>query len=72
MAKLTHERHNIMMAGSASTNPMLFLDVVGLIMAWKVAGYIGVDYFLLRVLGTPWHGKPASTASPPLETPSTR
>ena len=43
-----------MMAGSASTNPMLFLIAVGLILAWKVAGYIGVDYFLLPALGTPW------------------
>jgi len=45
---------NFMMAGSASTNPMLFVIAVGLIMAWKVAGYIGADYFLLRWIGTPW------------------
>jgi thiosulfate dehydrogenase [quinone] large subunit len=63
---------NYMMAGSASTNPMLFLVAVGLIMAWKVAGYIGADYFLLRVLGTPWHGKPASPANPQVPTPITR
>jgi thiosulfate dehydrogenase [quinone] large subunit len=52
---------NYMMAGSASTNPMFFLIEVGLIMAWKVAGYIGADYFLLRYFGTPWRGKPAAT-----------
>jgi thiosulfate dehydrogenase [quinone] large subunit len=45
---------NFMMAGSASTNPMLFAIAVSLILAWKVAGYIGVDYYLLRFLGTPW------------------
>ena len=45
---------NFMMAGSASTNPMLFIIAVGLIMAWKVAGHIGADYFLLRWIGTPW------------------
>ena len=45
---------NYMMAGSASTNPMLFVIAVGLILAWKVAGYIGADFFLLRFLGTPW------------------
>ena len=45
---------NYMMAGSASTNPMLFVVAVGLILAWKVAGYIGADYFLLQFLGTPW------------------
>ena len=53
---------NFMLAGSASTNPLLFVIAVGLIMAWKVAGYFGADYFLLRFLGTPWHGKPAEAA----------
>lgn len=50
---------NFMMAGSASTNPMLFVIAVGLILAWKTAGYLGADYFLLSWLGTPWQGKPA-------------
>ena len=45
---------NFMMAGSASTNPMLFVAAVGLILAWKVSGYIGADFYLLRWLGTPW------------------
>jgi thiosulfate dehydrogenase (quinone) large subunit len=45
---------NFMMAGSASINPMLFIVAIGLILAWKVAGYIGADYFLLRNIGTPW------------------
>jgi thiosulfate dehydrogenase (quinone) large subunit len=52
---------NFMMAGSASTNPMLFTVAVLLILAWKVAGYIGADYFLLSALGTPWGRKAAST-----------
>ena len=45
---------NFIMAGSASTNGLLFLCEVGLILAWKVSGYIGADYFLLRWIGTPW------------------
>ncbi len=45
---------NYMMAGSASTNPLLFIAALGLIMAWKIAGYIGLDYFLLPWIGTPW------------------
>lgn len=45
---------NFMMAGSASTNPLLFVVAVGLILAWKISGYYGADYFLLRWLGTPW------------------
>src|SRR5512135_485808 len=45
-----------MMAGSASVNPMFFVVSVGLILAWKVAGYVGADFYLLRWLGTPWRG----------------
>ena len=48
---------NFMMAGSASTNPLLFLVAVVLILAWKVAGYYGADYFLLNWIGTPWARK---------------
>jgi thiosulfate dehydrogenase [quinone] large subunit len=39
-------------AGSASANPMLFVIAVALIMAWKVSGYYGADYYLLQWLGT--------------------
>jgi thiosulfate dehydrogenase [quinone] large subunit len=42
------------MAGSASTNGLLLVGAIVLILAWKVAGYYGADYFLLRYLGTPW------------------
>lgn len=45
---------NYMLAGSASTNPVLFLLAILLILAWKVAGYWGLDRFVLRWLGTPW------------------
>ena len=54
---------NFMMAGSASTNPMLFIIALGLIVAWKVSGYIGLDYFLLRWTGTPWRDKGLSEKS---------
>jgi thiosulfate dehydrogenase [quinone] large subunit len=47
---------NFMLAGSASSNPVLFAIAVGLILAWKVGGYIGADYFLLRWIGVPWSG----------------
>jgi len=48
---------NYMMAGSASTNPLLFVAAVAIILGWKVSGYIGADYALLRWIGTPWAGK---------------
>jgi thiosulfate dehydrogenase [quinone] large subunit len=55
-----------MLAGSASTNPLLFVIAVGLIMAWKVSGYFGADSFLLRWIGTPWRGRrDAEVQTPP-------
>jgi thiosulfate dehydrogenase [quinone] large subunit len=45
---------SFIMAGSASTNGFLLLLAILLILAWKVAGYYGADYFLLRWIGTPW------------------
>ena len=45
---------NFMMAGTASTNPMLLAVAILLILGWKVAGYYGLDRYLLPVLGTPW------------------
>lgn len=45
---------SFLLAGSASTNPVLFTLAIGLILAWRVAGYYGVDRYLLPRLGTPW------------------
>lgn len=45
---------NFMLAGSSSTNPVMLLLGFLLVLAWKTAGYIGLDRFLLPLLGTPW------------------
>jgi thiosulfate dehydrogenase (quinone) large subunit len=45
---------NFMLAGSTSANPVLLLLGFLLVLAWKTAGYIGLDRFLLPLLGTPW------------------
>src|SRR5688572_31800162 len=45
---------NFIMAGTASTNAMLFTLAVLLMLAWKVAGWYGLDRFLLPLIGTPW------------------
>ncbi len=45
---------NFMMAGSASINPVLFALSILLILAWKNAGWFGLDRWLLPALGTPW------------------
>ena len=54
---------NFVMAGAASTNGLLLVLAVLLIMAWKVAGYLGADYFLLRWIGVPWKSDEAQAAS---------
>lgn len=45
---------NFMLAGTASTNPLLFVLAIAIMLAWKVAGYWGIDRWLLPALGTPW------------------
>jgi thiosulfate dehydrogenase [quinone] large subunit len=49
---------NFIMAGSASTNGVLFTIAVILIAAWMVAGWYGLDRYLLPLLGTPWQHHP--------------
>ena len=55
---------NFVMAGTASSNGLLLVLAVLLILAWKVAGYVGADYYLLRWIGVPWK----SVEQPPTQT----
>jgi thiosulfate dehydrogenase (quinone) large subunit len=57
---------SFLLAGSASTNPVLFALGIGLILAWRVAGYYGVDRYLLPRLGVPWHARVSSGHAPAL------
>ncbi len=45
---------NFMMAGTASINPLMFAITIFLILAWKNAGWWGLDRWLLPAMGTPW------------------
>jgi thiosulfate dehydrogenase [quinone] large subunit len=45
---------NFLLAGAASVNPLVFVIALGLIAAWKTAGHIGLDAFVLPKLGAPW------------------
>ncbi len=59
---------NYLLAGAVSTNPILgFLGIL-LILAWRVAGYYGVDRYLLPLLGTPWTGSLTTPENPPVTT----
>ncbi|MBI2886503.1 MAG: DoxX family membrane protein [Chloroflexi bacterium] len=65
---------HFVMAGTASVNALLGLVGVLLVMAWKTAGWIGLDRWVLPAVGTPWQpgglffppaaaGEPGSAAS---------
>lgn len=62
---------SFMLAGSASTNPIMFTLAVGLMLAWKVAGYYGVDRWLLPALGVPWHARLEVSPPPAREATTT-
>jgi len=61
---------NYLLSGTVSSNPLLFIFATWLVLAWKVAGYYGVDYVLLPALGVPGHpGKLFSQSSQPTPSP---
>ncbi|MEX0910353.1 MAG: DoxX family protein [Candidatus Paceibacterota bacterium] len=45
---------NFMLAGTLSSNPILFTLGILLVLAWRVAGFWGLDRYILPRLGTPW------------------
>lgn len=45
---------NYLLSGSVSTNPILLLIAVLLVLAWRTAGWLGLDRWVLTALGTPW------------------
>jgi thiosulfate dehydrogenase (quinone) large subunit len=45
---------NYLLAGAVSTNPILFAIATWLVLAWKIAGWWGLDRWVLPALGTPW------------------
>ncbi|MDP2648492.1 MAG: TQO small subunit DoxD [bacterium] len=38
---------NFMLAGSVSVNPIWFAIAIGLVLSWRVAGYMGLDRYVL-------------------------
>jgi len=63
---------SFLLAGSGSVNPIMFTLAVGLILAWRVAGYYGLDRYLLPMLGVPWRHRgetiPADRPPEPMTT----
>jgi thiosulfate dehydrogenase (quinone) large subunit len=57
-----------MLAGTVSVNPILFAFASLLVLAWKTAGWYGVDRYLLFRLGTPWQPGPIAATARPVAT----
>ncbi|MCG7344159.1 DoxX family membrane protein [Sporosarcina sp. ACRSL] len=48
---------SFLFAGALSSNPLMFILATWLVLAWKVAGWYGLDRWALPKLGTPWNRK---------------
>lgn len=57
-----------LLAGTLSTNPVMFMLATWLVLGWRVAGYYGLDYWVLPFLGAPrgefGHPEGGTTARP--------
>lgn len=58
-------------AGTAGANPLMFILATWLVLAWRVAGYYGLDRWVLPLLGVPGapgmafrRGRPGADAAP--------
>jgi thiosulfate dehydrogenase (quinone) large subunit len=66
---------SFMLAGTVSSNPWMFAMTVFIILGWKVAGYYGLDRYLLPILGTPWNrgrAKDQTVQTPPTHSAASR
>lgn len=45
-----------LLAGTVSSNPVMFILATWVVLAWRVAGYYGLDYWVLPRLGAPRDG----------------
>jgi len=48
---------NYLFAGTVSVNPLLLILQLFVILAWRIAGWLGLDRWLLPRLGVPWAAK---------------
>ncbi len=45
---------NFLLAGTVSVNPILLFLQLFIILAWRIAGWYGIDRFMMPELGAPW------------------
>lgn len=53
---------NFLLAGTVSVNPLLFILGSFLVLGWRVAGYYGLDRWVLPRIGVPGHPGPLEKA----------
>jgi thiosulfate dehydrogenase [quinone] large subunit len=58
---------NFIMAGTASTNALLFVFAILIMLAWRVAGWYGLDRWVLPKLGTPWGEVKVTQSGEPIQ-----
>jgi thiosulfate dehydrogenase [quinone] large subunit len=58
---------NYLLAGTVSTNPILFILATWLVLAWKTAGWIGLDHWVLPALGWALAPRDEYTGRPEME-----
>jgi thiosulfate dehydrogenase [quinone] large subunit len=66
---------NYLLSGAISANPLMILFGVLIMLAWRNAGWIGLDRRLLPAIGTPWQPGEVfvrSEAPPPIPAGSFR
>jgi thiosulfate dehydrogenase [quinone] large subunit len=56
---------NYLMAGTVSINPILVMLSIWLVLAWRIAGYWGADYYVLRCLRRYLHAEALAPAAIP-------
>src|SRR2546421_8651277 len=55
---------NFLLAGAVCINPVIGVLALFLVLAWRIAGFYGIDSYLLPLLGTPWTGTLAHRKAP--------
>jgi len=56
---------NSTLASATATNPLLFALAVSLMLAWRTAGWIGLDHWVLPLAGRLWRAKSSDSAQTP-------
>lgn len=59
-----------LLAGTVSINPILFALASLIVLAWKTAGWYGLDRWVLAYVGTPWQRNVLTTKLDAAQTPA--